>query len=263
MTPTGISESRRLPGSGAGPSPDRLFLGSEGTLGVISEAWVRLQDRPRWQQSVTVDFASFAQAVAATRTISQSGLHPSNCRLLDPMEALVNAGSSTSGGMLVLAFESADHPVGPWLDRVVAIARDHGGRPGKVSTKGPDRAAAAPTTPLDVWRSSFLRRPYQRDAVTRRSLIAETFETACTWDRFDELRAAITTAAYEVMAALGTPGVLTCRFTHVYPDGPAPYYGVCASGRWGSLVSMWDQITTGVSDAIAVHGGTITHHHAV
>jgi alkyldihydroxyacetonephosphate synthase len=263
VTPTGTSESRRLPGSGAGPSPDRLFLGSEGTLGVITEAWMRLQDRPRWQQSVTVDFASFAHAVAATRTIAQSGLHPSNCRLLDPMEALINAGSSTSGGLLVLAFESADHPVGPWLDRAIQIARDHGGRPGKVSAKEPDRAAAAPTTPADAWRSSFLRMPYQRDAVTQRSLIAETFETACTWDRFDELHAAITTAAYQVMAALRRSRVLTCRFTHVYPDGPAPYYGVYASGRWGSRVPMWDQIKTGVSEAIAAHGGTITHHHAV
>jgi alkyldihydroxyacetonephosphate synthase len=263
VTPIGTSESRRLPGSGAGPSPDRLFLGSEGTLGVITEAWVRLQDRPRWQQSVTVDFGSFAQAVAATRAIAQSGLHPSNCRLLDPMEALINAGASTSGGLLVLAFESADHPVGPWLERAIQIARDHGGSPGKVSAEGPDRAAAAATTPADAWRSSFLRMPYQRDAVTQRSLIAETFETACTWDRFDELHAAITTAAHQVMAALGAPGVLTCRFTHVYPDGPAPYYGVYASGRWGSLVPMWDQIKTGVSEAIAAHGGTITHHHAV
>ncbi len=263
VTPTGTSESRRLPGSGAGPSPDRLFLGSEGTLGVITEAWVRLQDRPRWQRSVTVGFDSFAHAIAATRAIAQCGLHPSNCRLLDPMEAMINAGSSTTGGLLVLAFESADHPVDAWLDRATEIARDHGGRPGTVSAREPDRATGAPTTPAEAWRSSFLRMPYQRDAVTQRSLIAETFETACTWDRFDELHTAITTAAYEVLAALGAPGVLTCRFTHVYPDGPAPYYGVYASGRWGSLVSMWDQIKTGVSEAIAAHGGTITHHHAV
>jgi alkyldihydroxyacetonephosphate synthase len=263
VTPTGTSESRRLPGSGAGPSPDRLFLGSEGTLGVITEAWVRLQDRPRWQQSVMVEFASFAHAVAATRTIAQCGLHPSNCRLLDPMEAMINAGASTTGGLLVLAFESADHPVGPWLDRAIEIARDHGGSPGKVSANQPDRATGTPTTPAEAWRSSFLRMPYQRDAVTQRSLIAETFETACTWDRFDELHAAITAAAYEVLAALAAPGVLTCRFTHVYPDGPAPYYSIYASGRWGCLVSMWDQIKTGVSEAITAHGGTITHHHAV
>lgn len=263
VTPAGVSASRRLPGSGAGPSPDRMFLGSEGALGVITEAWVRLQDRPRWQRSVTVDFPTFEQAVAATRSIAQSGLHPSNCRLLDPMESLVNAGSSTAGGLLVLAFESADHPVGPWLDRAIEIARDHGGRPGQVSAKEPDQDVASPPTAADAWRSSFLRMPYQRDAVARRSMIVETFETACPWDRFEELHSAITAAAYGVMATLGAPGVLTCRFTHVYPDGPAPYYGVYASGRWGSLVPMWDELKAGVSEAIAAHGGTITHHHAV
>jgi len=263
VSPTGISESRRLPASGAGPSPDRLFLGSEGALGVITEAWMRLQERPRWQQSVTVDFTTFAEAVAATRAIAQSGLHPSNCRLLDPMEALINAGTTTSGGLLVLAFESADHPVGPWLDRAIEIARDHGGRPGQVSLKGPDRGAGGAATPADTWRASFLRMPYQRDAVAQRSIIAETFETACTWDRFEELHAAITAAAYDVMAEVGAPGALTCRFTHVYPDGPAPYYGVYAAGRWGSLLPMWDEIKSGVSEAISAHGGTITHHHAV
>lgn len=263
VSPAGISESRRLPASGAGPSPDRLFLGSEGALGVITEAWMRLQDRPRWQRSVTVDFTTFAEAVAATRTIAQSGLHPSNCRLLDPMEALVNAGATTSGGLLMLAFESADHPVGAWLDRAMEIARDHGGQPGRVSIKEPDRDAEAAATPADTWRASFLRMPYQRDAVTQRSMIAETFETACTWDRFEELHAAITAAAHEVMAQVGAPGALTCRFTHVYPDGPAPYYGVYAAGRWGSLLPMWDEIKSGVSEAIAAHGGTITHHHAV
>lgn len=212
---------------------------------------------------MTVDFTTFAEAVAATRAIAQSGLHPSNCRLLDPMEALINAGTTTSGGLLVLAFESADHPVGPWLDRAIEIARDHGGRPGQVSLKGPDRGAGGAATPADTWRASFLRMPYQRDAVAQRSIIAETFETACTWDRFEELHAAITAAAYDVMAEVGAPGALTCRFTHVYPDGPAPYYGVYAAGRWGSLLPMWDEIKSGVSEAISAHGGTITHHHAV
>jgi len=57
--------------------------------------------------------------------------------------------------------------------------------------------------------------------------------------------------------------MVTCRFTHVYPDGPAPYYGIYASGRWGSTVSQWDEIKASVSHAIIDAGGTITHHHAV
>src|SRR5947208_16485504 len=78
ITPTGDWESRRLPGSGAGPSPDRLLIGSEGILGVITEAWMRLQARPRFRASASVRFATFEAGVAAVRELSQSGLDPAN-----------------------------------------------------------------------------------------------------------------------------------------------------------------------------------------
>jgi len=256
VAPAGVTETRRLPGSGAGPSPDRLFLGSEGTLGVITEAWVRLQQRPRWRRTASVTFASFERAVDATRAIAQSGLHPSNCRLLDPAEAFLNAGTSTGGGVLVLGFESADHAVDHALDRALAITADHGGE----ATPHEQGDAAGTAT---SWRSSFIRMPYQRDAMARRSMVVETFETACTWDRFPALHAAVTAAAQESAERVCGAAVVTCRFTHVYPDGPAPYYGVYAPGRWGSLVEQWDEVKASVSRAIVDHGGTITHHHAV
>jgi alkyldihydroxyacetonephosphate synthase len=262
VTPAGVSESRRLPGSGAGPSPDRLFLGSEGTLGIITEAWMRLQDRPRWQVTASLAFDDWAAAVAATRTIAQAGLYPANCRLLDPAEAFLNAGAAVGGGLLVLAFESADHPIDPWLDRAVQIAADHGG----TVTVRRSRETESGTTETDAsanWRSAFLRMPYQRDALARRAVIAETFETACTWDAFDTLHAAVTEAARTAIERVCGTGVVTCRFTHVYPDGPAPYYGIYAGGRWGSLDAQWDDIKSAVSEAIAAGGGTITHHHAV
>ena len=245
VTPVGVSESRRLPGSGAGPSPDRLFLGSEGTLGVITEAWVRVQHRPRWRAAASVVFDSYAQAVTATRLIAQSGLYPANCRLLDPVEAFLNAGTQSTGGVLVLGFESADHPVDSALARAVEICADHGGQ-------------ASPRT-AERWRSSFLRMPYQRDALAAQSMIVETFETACTWDRFDALREAVLAA----FASTGLVGLVSCRFSHVYPDGPAPYFGVYAAGQWGRTVEQWDEIKAAVSTAISDAGGTITHHHAV
>ncbi|MFH5229279.1 FAD-binding oxidoreductase [Antrihabitans spumae] len=263
VTPTGISESRRLPGSGAGPSPDRLFLGSEGTLGVITEAWMRLQDRPRWRANASVVFDDYASAVTATRAIAQSGLYPTNCRLLDPVEAFINAGTSSQGGVLVLAYESAHHPVEHSMVQTLEICREHGGRlpdPARYSDSADARPGSGAS---DAWRSSFLRMPYQRDALASRALIVETFETACTWDRFDELRAAVTTAANEAIAAVGSVGVVSCRFTHVYPDGVAPYFGVYAAGRWGSTVQQWDDIKAAVSEALSNAGGTITHHHAV
>lgn len=258
VTPSGVSESRRLPGSGAGPSPDRLFFGSEGTLGVITEAWVRLQDRPRWQVTTSVTFAAYEDAVAAVRAIAQAGLYPTNCRLLDAGEALLSAGVATTGGVLILAFESADHPVEPWLARASEIAADHGGTIGSTRARGDAGSDSA-----GAWKANFLRMPYQRDALARRSMIVETFETACTWDRFAGFDAAVRAAAQTALEDICGGGVVTCRFTHVYPDGPAPYYGIYAPGRWGSTLAQWDEIKVAVSEAIIDNGGTITHHHAV
>lgn len=259
VSPAGTGESRRLPGSGAGPSPDRMVLGSEGTLGVITEAWMRVQRRPRWRARTSVRFADYMAAVAATRDVAQSGLHPSNCRLLDSAEAFLNAGVSVEGGLLVLGFESADHPVDAALDRAVQLCRDHGGEPDPAS----QRESSAGQDASGQWRSSFLRMPYQRDALAQQSVVVETFETACTWDQFEALHAAVTGAANEAIAATCGTGVVTCRFTHVYPDGPAPYFGIYAGGRWGSTVAQWDEIKAAVSEALISHGGTITHHHAV
>ncbi|MGH3971504.1 MAG: FAD-linked oxidase C-terminal domain-containing protein, partial [Mycobacterium sp.] len=229
----------------------------------ITEAWMRLQDRPRWRAGESVVFDDYAKAVNATRMLAQSGLFPSNCRLLDPMEAMLNAGTTTAGGLLVLAFESADHPVEAWMARAVEIVADYGGTlPEGVRCTDSHQANRAGGA-AETWRSSFLRMPYQRDALAQHSMITETFETACTWDTFDALHAAVTDAAAEALAAVGAPGVLTCRFTHIYPDGPAPYFGVYAAGQWGKTLGQWDDIKAAVSQALADHGATITHHHAV
>ncbi|WP_067549545.1 FAD-binding oxidoreductase [Nocardia crassostreae] len=265
VTPAGVSESRRLPASGAGPSPDRMFLGSEGILGVITEAWMRVQVRPRWRAGASVLFAEYDGAVRATRAIAQSGLYPANCRLLDPVEAFINAGTASAGGVLVLGFESADHPVDVPMRHALRICREYGGAApdGVRSTDGDADSGSARTASAESWRSSFLRMPYQRDALAAQSMIVENFETACTWDRFDALRAAVLAAAESGFRSAGVTGVVTCRFTHVYPDGPAPYFGIYAAGTWGRTVEQWDEIKAAVSEAIATSGSTITHHHAV
>jgi alkyldihydroxyacetonephosphate synthase len=267
VTPTGISESLRLPGSGAGPSPDRLFLGSEGALGVITEAWMRLHHRPRWRGSSSVHFAAFEEGVEATRDISQAGLYPANCRLLDGGEAAISAGAAGLGAVLVLGFESADHPVVPWMERALEICRDHQGEAvGGARYSDTERSVegeSAPQGSAGAWRTSFLRAPYLRDALVRRGLVVETFETACTWERFPALHAAAIEGAQRAVNEICGGGLVTCRFTHVYPDGPAPYFSILAPGRWGDQVRQWDEIKVAVSGIVAAAGGTVTHHHAV
>jgi alkyldihydroxyacetonephosphate synthase len=90
-------------------------------------------------------------------------------------------------------------------------------------------------------------------------ILAETFETAITWDRLDTFVAAV---RERTEAALGQ-GRVTCRITHVYPDGAAPYFTVLAPAHRGSELDQWDEVKRAASDAIAAAGGTITHHHAV
>ena len=259
VAPAGVMESRRLPGSGAGPSPDRLVIGSEGALGVITEAWMRLQHRPAYRASKSVWFSDFYQGAEAVRAIGQAGLYPANLRLVDADEAR-NAGvGDGTRALMLLGFESADHPVDAWIDRALVIAADHGGVLDERAAKerGGDDPAAA-------WRNAFLRMPYNRELLTAIGVINCTFETAITWDRFrdfhDNVKAA-TAAAIE--QATGRAGQVTCRFTHVYPDGPAPYFTFHGLGRHGGMLEQWNHIKTKASDAVIAGGGTITHHHAV
>jgi alkyldihydroxyacetonephosphate synthase len=266
VTPRGVLQTPRLPASGAGPSPDRLILGSEGALGIITEAWVRVQQRPRWRESASVSFPSFAQAVAAARGVAQSGLFPANCRVLDPTEALISGVSGDGSAVLLLGFESADHPLTPWMDRALAIATTHGGSCPRGAVRRDDGVGGASRggdAGAETWRSAFFEGPYRQSALVSLGIIADTFETACTWSGFEALDAALRDALAEAFARIGAKGAVACRFTHVYPDGPAPYYTFLASPRPGGELEGWEEIKRAASDTLVRLGATITHHHAV
>jgi alkyldihydroxyacetonephosphate synthase len=256
LTPTGAWESRRLPGSGAGVSPDRMLIGSEGTLGVITEAWVRIQPRPAHRRSAGVRFDSFDRAAECVRALSQADLHPANCRLIDALEAQTTAAGDGTSDLLVLGFESPDHPVDAGMDRALEICREHGGTW--------EERAQKDNGSVGSWRTAFLRAPYLRDAFVAMGILSDTFETAITWERFPAFHEQVKAAAQEaVREVCGADGRVSCRFTHVYPDGPAPYYTILAPARRGEEVEQWAAIKAAASDAVIAAGGTITHHHAV
>jgi alkyldihydroxyacetonephosphate synthase len=276
LTPSGVLESRRLPGSGAGPSPDRMMIGSEGTLGFITRAWMRLQDRPRFRASASVTFPGMKEACSAVRAISQSGLFPSNCRVLDPMEAMLNGVGDGVSALLVLAFESADHPLQAWIGRALELAADYSGvwdqeaversmsgaNPGS-EEQGEHRKGAA-----GAWRNQFLRAPYYRNYLTPAGVIADTFETAITWDKFDAFYKGVKERMIKTLREVtGGECRLSCRFTHVYPDGPAPYFTFYAvgskTGNMASMLARWRDIKLAANDTVTSLGGTVTHHHAV
>jgi alkyldihydroxyacetonephosphate synthase len=288
IAPAGEWESRRLPGSGAGPAPDRLLIGSEGTLGVIASAWMRVRARPASRASRAVAFDSFAVGAEAVRVLSQSGLNPSNCRLVDGLEAEMTGLGDGGGALLVLGFESGDdgYPVQALLTRALAICAAHGGRAeppagtpagtADASRSGgePSRRDGSPAgspapggdpnggghDAVSGWRAAFLAMPYLRDALVQCGVLCDTFETAVTWERFPAFHESVLTATRE---SLPQPRRVSCRLTHVYADGPAPYYTVLAPARRGHELEQWQAMKVTASDAILAGGGTITHHHAV
>ncbi len=264
VTPNGIVASRRLPGSGAGPSPDRMFIGSEGILGIITEAWMRLQQRPVYRASTAVHFEKFENGVEAIRLLSQSGLYPTNCRILDPTEVKRNnVGNGTGGSLLMLGFESADHPLEAWINRALECCTDLGGTtPNGVVIKGGGETTGRGGSVGD-WRNAFIRMPYAFSTMAAMGAIFDTTESSIPWNRFHEFHAGVMRDVQSALDEVCGGGVLSCRFTHVYPDGPAPYFTFTGMGKKGSELEQWHEIKTAASEAVVRYGGTVTHHHSV
>ena len=239
------------------------MLGSEGTLGVITEAWMRVLPRPRYRSRASVLFDDFERAACAVRAVAQSGLHPSNCRLLDRREALLNRVVSDGSSVLILGFEAADLSVRDRLAQALRLAEELGGRcpdgalhrePGDRSRR--DDAAGA-------WRQAFFDGPDLQSSLVSLGVLADPFETACTWDRFPALHQAVIRNVRVAMKEACGAGFLSCRFTPVYPDGPAPYSTFIAPARRGGELEQWAEIKRAASETLLEHGATITHHHAV
>lgn len=275
ITPAGEWESRRLPGSGAGVSPDRVLAGSEGILGIITRAWVRVQPRPDSRSAAALEFESFEAGAEAVRGIVQAGLHPSNCRLIDAAEAALNGAGDGRSAVLLLGFEATGARVDEATHDALRICAEHGGaiegaaepHAGDAST-GERPSAGGREGAIGAWREAFLGVPYLRDVMVAAGVLAETFETAITWERLEALRESVLSAAATALDdAIGERAArearVLCRLTHVYPDGAAPYFTVIAPVGHGAEAQAWGAVKASVSDAVLAAGGTITHHHAV
>ena len=274
VTPNGTIETRRLPGSGAGPSPDRMMIGSEGILGIITEVSVRLQSLPIWKATASVTFEKFEDAAEAVRVISQSGLFPTNCRLLDHAEALGNGVVTEPLAVLVLGFESSDHPVQELMERALTLAELKNGKIDHDSVVYRERKERETTpaenkkTEAEIWKNAFFRAPYLKNRMMQYGLIADTFETSMTWERLPDFYKGITSdIATAIKEITGRNGRVSCRFTHVYPDGPSVYITFGAVGtkeaNFGELLEKWCKIKQVANEKVIARGGTITHHHAV
>ena len=244
------------PGRARGPSPDRMLIGSEGILGVITEAWVRVRPRPRFR----------ASAARAVRRASSGRRGRARARAVRPLPGQLPPARRGRGGahrrgagrqaLLVLGFESADHPLDAWMARALELCRDHGGRAARGAAPVGERGESE-----GAWRDAFLRAPYLRDTLSWRGVLSETFETAITWDRFDDFVRGRCARRAERRARRG-PGDLP---PHARLSGRrgALLHGAGARPGAAPSSSSGHEVKAAAVEAIIAAGGTITHHHAV
>jgi alkyldihydroxyacetonephosphate synthase len=256
-TPAGPMTLGRAPRSAAGPDLRQLILGSEGALGVITQLTVAVRPAPEVRVYDGWRFPSFSAGAAALRHLVQDGPTPTVLRLSDEAETAIGlaqpgevaaASEGTGGCLAVVGFEG--------------VASDVQARRAATAV----RLQAAGATPVpgagDGWARDRFHGPYLRDALLDCGALVETLETVCFWSSLPALYEAVTQAVRETLTALGTPPVVLCHISHVYPTGASLYFTV-ACAQLDDPIAQWRTVKVAASDAILAAGGSITHHHGI
>jgi alkyldihydroxyacetonephosphate synthase len=269
VAPAGELIGRALPATAAGPDLRELVVGSEGVLGVICQATLRVRPAPDSRRYEGWSFRSFAEGREAFRVMEQAGAAPDVARLSDeeetrPTFALASRGDAVEragqaylrmrgheGGCLaIVGFEGDEDEVERRRVRAGALLRAGGGlRLGR--------------RPGEAWLRGRYAGPYLRDELLNRGVLAETLETATAWSNLELLYEAVRDALRGALAERGTPPIVMCHVSHLYPSGASLYFTFLARQEEGALIEQWRVAKTAAVEAIVAAGGTITHHHAV
>ncbi|OBB26730.1 flavoprotein [Mycolicibacterium elephantis] len=257
VTPAGTLELGRAPESAAGPDLRQLMIGSEGVFGIITRVRVRVHPVPTATRYEAWSFPDFATGADALRAVVQTGTGPTVIRLSDEAETGVNLATTekigeqqiTGGCLAITMFEGTEAHVESRHAETRAVLKAAGG-----TSLGEEPARA--------WEHGRFSAPYLRDSLLAAGALCETLETATNWSNVLALKAAVTEALTASLAESGTPALVLCHISHVYPTGASLYFTVVAAQR-GNPIEQWRKAKAAASDAMMRTGGTITHHHAV
>jgi alkyldihydroxyacetonephosphate synthase len=276
-TPKGLLTSEDFPASAAGPRLTDLIVGSEGVLGVITEAKVRVRPVPETRTYQGYLFRDLASGITAVRQAMREEIQPAMLRLSDAEEtrfyrAINRIGHGNSlarrlddaylqfrrldsrAALLIAGFEGTKNSVSAARRAFQAIA----GRLG---------AVALGKSPGERWLKDRFQAPYLRDSMLDRSLGVETLETAALWSKLPALyaavRQALDRAIRETAPYPSSRAIVMCHLSHSYPEGASLYFTCIFPRSFDGELARWETIKKAAGDAIASHGGTISHHHGV
>jgi alkyldihydroxyacetonephosphate synthase len=252
----------------AGPDLRAIFIGSEGTLGVLTEVTLRVRPLPGERRYEVWAFPAFDRGLEAIRAMAQDGEIPDVVRLSDEDEtatALATQGPAGRVAGLVSRVRGVRRPafcVLGWEGDADSVQRR---RRLVVPVLRKAEASSLGTRAGESWRNHRFDGPRVRDALMDAGVLVETVETATSWSGLPRLYEAVTNALRESLTGLGTPPVVMAHVSHVYPTGASLYFTVLARQLPDAetAVAQWDTAKTAASEAIMAAGGTISHHHAI
>jgi alkyldihydroxyacetonephosphate synthase len=258
-----------LPASAAGPGLRQLLVGSEGTLGVISELALRVRKAPQERIYEGAFFEDFTAGEQTLRALAAEHCLPDVARVSDEAETRMSLALAGSGGLkgrlgrayigargyrdgclAILGFEGTPDDVAFRRARALEQVRANGG-------------LAVGRSPGDAWRKARFSAPYLRDDLLTLGVMVETLETATQWSKLHALHRSVSDALAQALDRAGTPGLVMCHISHVYETGASLYFTFIARQREGDEIGQWQSLKRAAGDAILAGGGTITHHHAV
>jgi alkyldihydroxyacetonephosphate synthase len=267
--PSGTIATPAVPAAAAGPDHNQMIAGSEGILGVITQATVRLASLPKRCDYRGYVFPAFEPGVEASRELMQSGLTPAVLRLSDepetevtlamraPPHGLMAAAEGLyltlrkirleGAALMIVGFDGDEDQVRSDWRRAHRILRRHEG-----SSLG--------HRPGQAWEHSRFAAPYLRDLLLDHAIMVDTLETATTWDRYLPLYRSVRDA---MAKAMGGRGLVMAHLSHAYSDGASLYYTFLARQTEGRELEQWQQVKVAATDAIIAAGGALSHHHGI
>jgi len=266
-TPAGVLQLGTPPASAAGPDLLGLALGSEGTLGIITELTLRVRPRPRSSHHEGWSFRSWAAGLATLQRLARHDLLPDVVRLSDPDETRTNlrqaAGTGArvlrgtlrarrrgEGCLLVVGWEGLPTIVAARRSAASSVLRDGG-------------AVRLGSRVGESWVRHRFAAPYLRDRLLDAGLLVETLETAATWSALPTVYDAVRRALRTALARPGRQPLVLAHVSHGYATGASLYVTVLADRDDDLPIQQWLTAKRAATDALLAAGGTLTHHHAV
>lgn len=277
VTPAGLLATRAVPSTSTGPSVREAVLGSEGRLGVITEATVQVHRVPEVRQILGYLFPDWSAALDAMAELAASEARPSVTRVSDAAETAFSFSTRRRGSLasrlvsagtkqylrrakgfdleqLCLAFIGFEGSAGHVKAQKKLVSRIVTGHGGLCVGAGPGA----------LYDQKKFDTPYIRDFLLDRGALADVSETATSWSNLLPLYRAVVAAGQAAFAAIGVRGWLMCHLSHSYHSGACLYFTFAFAPAPGAdPLDQYDVVKSAVQQAFVDHGGTLSHHHAV